>query len=59
MSWMKGGERQQPYVEGSTDKIADPFIPNRMVSNKKANRPFLACVCIKVIMKGDQCVSFH
>lgn len=47
MSWMKdlaGGERPHPYVDDSTEKIADPSNPNRMVSNKKANRPFLACV---------------
>jgi hypothetical protein len=45
MSWLKGlasGEQPQPYVDDSTDKIADPSMPNRMVSNKKANRPFLA-----------------
>lgn len=45
MSWLKGlasGEQPEPYVDNSTDRIPDPFIPNRMVSNKKANRPFLA-----------------
>ena len=50
MSWMKdlaGGEQPQPYVDDSTNKIPDPSNPNRMVSNKKANRPFLAYVFIK------------
>ncbi|KAF9535020.1 cytochrome b5-like heme/steroid binding domain-containing protein [Crepidotus variabilis] len=46
MSWMKDlsgpGEKSKPYKDESTEKVADPNIPNRMVSNKKANRPFLA-----------------
>lgn len=45
MSWVKdvvGGEPSQPYIDHSGEKVADPYIPNRMVSNKKANRPFLA-----------------
>jgi len=45
MSWIKelsGGEGPPPYVDDSTNKVADPSIPNRKVSNKSANRPFLA-----------------
>jgi len=42
MKDLTSGERPQPYVDHSTEKIADPSNPNRMVSNKKANRPFLA-----------------
>lgn len=47
MSWLKemaGGEKMPPYVENdsSSPKVKDPYIPNRMVSNKPANRPFLA-----------------
>ncbi|KAF8974710.1 hypothetical protein BDZ97DRAFT_1900278 [Flammula alnicola] len=45
MSWigeLAGGQAPPPYVDDSTDKVADPYIPNRMVSNKSANRPFLA-----------------
>ncbi|KAF8803744.1 cytochrome b5 [Phlegmacium glaucopus] len=45
MSWLSGlasGEEPPPYKDTSTDKVPDPCIPNRMVSNKAANRPFLA-----------------
>ncbi|KAJ3566966.1 hypothetical protein NP233_g6669 [Leucocoprinus birnbaumii] len=46
MSWLKemaGGEAMPPYVEpDSNPKVKDPAIPNRMVSTKPANRPFLA-----------------
>jgi len=48
MSWLKemaGGEPIAPYVEPdapSNPKVKDPAIPNRMVTNKTANRPFLA-----------------
>jgi len=46
MSWLKqaaGGEGPAPYREPSEErKIEDPSIPNRMVSDKAANRPFLA-----------------
>ncbi|KAF5387733.1 hypothetical protein D9615_000060 [Tricholomella constricta] len=46
MSWLKqatGGDAPEPYREPSEDrKVKDPSIPNRMVSNKPANRPFLA-----------------
>ena len=47
MSWLAGvasGEEPPPYKDTSTDKIPDPSIPNRMVSNKPANLPFLAYV---------------
>jgi len=47
MSWLgelAGGAPPAPYVDDSTDKVADPNIPGRMVSNKPANRPFLAYV---------------
>jgi len=45
MSWLAGiarGEDPPPYKDTSTDKVPDPSIPNRMVSNKSANQPFLA-----------------
>ncbi|KAF9008831.1 cytochrome b5-like heme/steroid binding domain-containing protein [Cyathus striatus] len=49
MSWLKemaGGPALPPYKEpagpSSEPKVSDPAIPNRMVSNKSANRPFLA-----------------
>lgn len=47
MSWLAGvagGEEPSPYKDTSTDKVPDPSIPNRMVSNKSANQPFLAYV---------------
>lgn len=47
MSWLAGlarGEEPPPYKDTSTDKVPDPSIPNRMVSNKSANQPFLAYV---------------
>lgn len=47
MSWLAGvagGEDPPPYKDTSTDKVPDPSIPNRMVSNKSANQPFLAYV---------------
>ncbi|KAF8914145.1 cytochrome b5-like heme/steroid binding domain-containing protein [Gymnopilus junonius] len=45
MSWipeLAGGEAPPKYVDTSSDKVPDPVIPNRMVSNKSANQPFLA-----------------
>ncbi|KAF8204831.1 cytochrome b5-like heme/steroid binding domain-containing protein [Pholiota molesta] len=45
MSWMgelSGGEAPPPFVDDSPDKVPDPYIPNRMVSTKTANQPFLA-----------------
>lgn len=45
MSWLPSlfGKEPEPYVEPSdTPKVPDPSIPNRMVSTKSANRPFLA-----------------
>ncbi|KAF9451999.1 cytochrome b5 [Macrolepiota fuliginosa MF-IS2] len=41
---MAGGDSVPPYVESdsSNPKVKDPAIPNRMVSTKSANRPFLA-----------------
>lgn len=54
MSWLKemaGGEKMPPYVENdsSSPKVKDPYIPNRMVSNKPANRPFLAYAFTSVL----------
>jgi len=49
MSWigeLAGGAPPPRYVDDSTDKVADPNIPGRMVSNKSANRPFLAYVSV-------------
>ncbi|KAF8165107.1 cytochrome b5-like heme/steroid binding domain-containing protein [Crassisporium funariophilum] len=45
MSWLKemaGGDAPPPFIDTSEGKVQDPYIPNRMVSNKSANRPFLA-----------------
>ncbi|KAJ3739548.1 cytochrome b5 [Lentinula detonsa] len=46
MSWFKTsitGEEPQPYIEPeSTPRVKDPVIPDRMVIDKAANRPFLA-----------------
>ncbi|KAF5390638.1 hypothetical protein D9757_002651 [Collybiopsis confluens] len=46
MSWFKSsmsGEEPEPYREPEgTHKVADPSIPNRMVTDKAANKPFLA-----------------
>lgn len=47
MSWLSGlatGEEPAPYKDTSTDKVPDPNIPERLVSNKAANQPFLAYV---------------
>ena len=47
MSWLAGlaqGKEPPPYKDTSTDKVPDPSIPDRMVSNKAANQPFLAYV---------------
>jgi len=46
MSWLKemvGGEVMPPF-ELDDPKVEDPAIPNRMVSTKSANRPFLTYV---------------
>lgn len=52
MSWlseMAGGTPPPRYVDNSsTPKVPDPSIPDRMVSTKSANRPFLAWVLQKV-----------
>jgi len=46
MSWLKeaaSGEAMPAYKEKPEElTMKDPYIPNRMVSNKTANRPFLA-----------------
>ncbi|KAJ3921832.1 cytochrome b5-like heme/steroid binding domain-containing protein [Lentinula edodes] len=46
MSWFKTsvtGEEPERYVEpDSTPRVQDPSIPNRMVVDKAANKPFLA-----------------
>ncbi|KAF5357579.1 hypothetical protein D9758_007457 [Tetrapyrgos nigripes] len=46
MSWLNTaatGKEPEPYVEPPSEpKVKDPSIPNRMVSDKPANRPFLA-----------------
>lgn len=48
MSWLKeaaGGSRMPIYKEDEAKLTEDdPSIPGRKVSNKTANRPFLACV---------------
>ncbi|KAF9076831.1 cytochrome b5-like heme/steroid binding domain-containing protein [Rhodocollybia butyracea] len=46
MSWFKTsitGEDPEPYVEPEdAPKVRDPSIPNRMVTDKAANKPFLS-----------------
>ncbi|KAJ7590762.1 cytochrome b5-like heme/steroid binding domain-containing protein [Mycena floridula] len=45
MSWIQNvnGKEPEKYVEpDGTEMVKDPSIPNRMVSNKQANQPFLA-----------------
>ncbi|KAJ7873392.1 cytochrome b5-like heme/steroid binding domain-containing protein [Mycena olivaceomarginata] len=45
MSWMGGltGKEPERYVAPPDEpKVADPHIPDRLVSNKSANQPFLA-----------------
>ncbi|PPR02474.1 hypothetical protein CVT24_002023 [Panaeolus cyanescens] len=45
MSWigeLSGGKPPEPYIDDSPNKVPDPNIPNRMVSTKSANQPFLA-----------------
>ncbi|KAJ7283370.1 cytochrome b5-like heme/steroid binding domain-containing protein [Mycena rebaudengoi] len=45
MSWMSGlqGETPPPYIAPpDEEKVKDPSIPDRMVSAKSANQPFLA-----------------
>lgn len=52
MSWLKTtfGTEPERYVEPEdTPKVADPAIPNRMVSTKAANQPFLACVASLIL----------
>lgn len=48
MSWLNdfsGANPTPPYTEDPAEpKVKDPSIPNRMVSDKPANRPFLAYV---------------
>jgi len=43
MSWLANMEgRPDPNFRDEEPKVPDPAIPNRMVSTKRANRPFLA-----------------
>jgi hypothetical protein len=47
MSWLEdvSGKHPAPYVpDPGEPKVKDPTNPNRMVSDKPANRPFLAYV---------------
>jgi hypothetical protein len=37
--------------DDETARVPDPYIPNRMVSNKRANRPFLAYVVVTCPIK--------
>jgi hypothetical protein len=36
--------RPDPNFKDDGPKVPDPAIPNRMVSTKSANQPFLKCV---------------
>jgi hypothetical protein len=36
--------KPDPNFKDDDPKVPDPAIPNRMVSTKRANQPFLACV---------------
>jgi hypothetical protein len=43
MSWISNMEgKPDPNFKDDDPKVPDPVIPNRMVSTKRANRPFLA-----------------
>lgn len=43
MSWLSNLEaKPDPNFKDESPKVADPSIPDRMVSTKRANRPFLA-----------------
>ncbi len=43
MSWISNMEgKPDPNFKDDDPKVPDPAIPNRMVSTKRANRPFLA-----------------
>jgi len=43
MSWLANMEgKPDPNFRDEEPKVPDPAIPNRMVSTKRANRPFLA-----------------
>lgn len=51
MSWLLNPHGDPPVANTTTKedeepKVADPSIPGRKVSTKKANQPFLACVFI-------------
>lgn len=53
MSWIMSGvngEEPEKYVEpADSPKVPDPSIPNRMVADKAANKPFLAWVQSRVL----------
>jgi hypothetical protein len=45
MSWITNPEgRPDPNFRDDGPKVADPAIPDRLVSTKRANQPFLAYV---------------
>lgn len=45
MSWITNIEgKPDPNYKDDGPKVADPAIPDRMVSTKRANQPFLKCV---------------
>lgn len=51
-----------PAAAATTDeepKVADPSIPGRMVSAKKANQPFLACVRIPAFTQLTGLLLMH
>ena len=62
MSWMHqdplaeapvGPPPVKPGTEESEGHVADPSIPNRLVSTKQANKPFLACVFLHVFFPPE------
>src|SRR6266702_4588142 len=45
MSWITNIDgKPDPNFKDDGPKVADPAIPDRMVSTKRANQPFLSCV---------------
>lgn len=45
MSWITNPDgKPDPNFKDDGPKVPDPAIPDRMVSTKRANQPFLKCV---------------
>lgn len=60
MSWFSNPEgRPDPNFVDDGPKVADPAIPDRMVSTKRANQPFLAYVSPLAYVSAAFNVSFR